>query len=319
MAHILTIIVSRLFTITQKNVFETSFPYHTEVEYLRTLLGMAGHHLPSFPRLECGYFPFQAENESALIVILERLESLVTPRKRTQKVLYPKETDLVFPDNSGEQLAEIAIDITSILLDERVTGYVLVALNRLRRFSVWVKSSYHSKTWKELDTLLGGESAETSSFQDLLAMIASKSSWQVSTIQNWIHLASTSPLSNIEPYVISAIDERNILALACRVGVDQATLDYVKKFYPVEKLTTYTVAFQEFRNLWFEITVPWKGYQLTSEASEWLQMHPHKKSNGKEKTIRPLFTGDALLCFRTSYEEFLDELDGEPSRNYIVF
>ena len=138
-----------------KNVFENSFPYHTEVEHLSTLLGMASHHLPSFPRLECGYFPFQPENESALLVILERLESLVIPRKRTQKVRYPKDTDLVFPDNSGDQLGEIANDITSILLDERVSGYVLVALNRLRRFSIWVKSPYHSKTWKELDTLFG--------------------------------------------------------------------------------------------------------------------------------------------------------------------
>src|SRR5208282_5412725 len=221
MAHSLTTAISRLFTITLRNFFEHSFPYHTEVEQLSTLLGMASHHLPSFPRLECGYFPFQLENERALLGILERLESLVIPRKRTQKVRYPKDTTLVFPDNSRDQLGEIAKDITSILLDERVGGYVLVALNRLRRFSVWVKSSYHSKTWKELDTLVGSESTETSAFQALLAEVAKKSGWQVSTIQKWIHLASLSPLSDIEPYIISAIDERNIAALSCRVSADE--------------------------------------------------------------------------------------------------
>jgi hypothetical protein len=101
MTHSLTTVLPRLFTVTKKNTFEPSFPYHTEVEHLSTLLGMASHHFPSFPRLECGYFPFQPENERALLVILDHLESLVIPRKRTQKVLYPKETNLVFPENSG--------------------------------------------------------------------------------------------------------------------------------------------------------------------------------------------------------------------------
>src|SRR5438876_3669119 len=138
MAHRLTTELHHLFTITQKNAFETGFPYHTEVELLSMILGMIGHHLPSFPRLECGYVPFQPENESAVLVILDRLDSLVMRRERTRKVLYPNETDLVFPMNSGEQLDQITKDLASILLDERMIGYIHVALRRLRRMSTWV-------------------------------------------------------------------------------------------------------------------------------------------------------------------------------------
>lgn len=307
MAHRLTTELCRLFTVTQKNAFETGFPYHSEVERLSMILGMVGHHLPSFPRLECGYAPFQPENERAVLTVLDRLDSLIIPRERTRKVLYPHETDLVFPMNSGDQLHQISKDLASILLDERMIGYVQVALSRLRRMSTWIKSSYHSKSWKELDTIFRDDSPKTSLYE-VLSAVAKKSGWQVSTIQKWIHLASTSHLPNIEPYIISAIDERNIVCLACRVSADETALDYMKKFYTAEKLSTYNVAFQEFRDLWFEGKVSWKGYQLTSGAREWLDQHPCKKSEGKCVKIKSKRMMDPLFCFKSSYEELLEEV-----------
>lgn len=141
MAYRSTTELCRLFTITQKNAVESSFPYYAEVERRSKILGSVGNHLPSFPRLECRYVLFQPENESAVLIVLDRLDSLVIPPERTCKVLYPHEADLVFPMNSGEQLHQITNDLASIFLDERIIGYVQIALGRLRRMSMWVKSS----------------------------------------------------------------------------------------------------------------------------------------------------------------------------------
>lgn len=317
MPHRLTTEIDRLFPIVQGNAFETSLPYHSEVEHLAVVLGMIYHQVPSFPRLECGYIPFQPENESAVLVILDRLDSLVIPRKRSLKVLYPEHTSLVFPMNSAEQLHQINEDLASILLDERMIGYIKVALSRLRRMSKWVKSSYYSKSWKELDTVLRGLSPDTA-LLDILSMISEKSGWQVSTIQSWIHLAATSYVFDAEPYIISAIDERNMDCLACRVSTDETALDYIKKFYNEAKLSVYILAFQEFRDLWFEGKIYWESYSLTSDASDWLAWHTEKKSTGKCVHLKQKSFMDRLFIFKTHEEEMLEILLGRELYPSIV-
>jgi hypothetical protein len=113
----------------------------------------------------------------------------------------------------------------SLTTDANV-GKVLIALKEL----------------EELDAIFRDHSPETSP-HGVLSVVAKNSGWQVSTIQKWIHFAFMSHLSNIEPNIISAIYERNIVSLGCRVSTDETALGYIKKFCIAEKLSTYNVAF----------------------------------------------------------------------------
>ena len=102
----------------------------------------------------------------------------------------------------------------------------------------------------------------------------------------------------------------NETSSACCVSYDETALDYIKKFYTAEKLSAYNVAFQEFRDLWFEGKVSWKGYILTSSARERLDNHPCEKSEGKCVKMKPNGWMDPLFCFQSSYEESLEHVLG---------
>ena len=287
MARDLTSILDRLIRVAKNHVIDSALPVHTEAERLNTILGCVWRHLPSFPRLECEYIPFHSENEEVLLEVLDRLNSVIIRSKPKNSRRDRRRDDTIncyFPADSVEIIRQITNDVAAILLQERMVGYIVVGLNRLRRLSAWVKSPFHSKTWGELDTILS--STETSPLDDVLSEVARKSGWSVSTIRECIHITSTSPLSEIEPFIISAITDRDIYSLSCRVSADGTFSEYLKNFYPAEKISPYNFAYQTFRNMWFQGPVGWGGYSLTSRASAWLEKHRKRPKKKGEKEIK---------------------------------
>ena len=281
---------------------DTSISYHTEIEQLSTILGMTCRHLPQMPRLECGYNPYHPRNAEALLDVFREFDSLIIRRKRKT---HRRPDNYILMADCVDALRNIRNDVASIMLDERLSGYVTIGLNHLRSLPAWANSPFHLKTWEELESLQNNSESSAQGFHDLVVQIAEESGLEIKTIKDWIHLASASPLASQDPFVQDAIDEHNMCNLSCRISVDENTLKILEKFYPADLLSPYYIAFDRIRNFWFRGRVVWRGFRLTEEARDWLNNNPRKRSKNRSQDIP---WSHNILESATPFEVFLDSL-----------
>lgn len=199
--------LTRLCTVAERNSMDTSISYHTEIEQLSTILGMTCRHLPQMPRLECGYNPYHPRNAEALLDVFREFDSLIIRRKRKTR---RRPDNYILMADCVDALRNIRNDVASIMLDERLSGYVIIGLNHLRSLPAWANSPFHLKTWEELESLQNNSESSAQGFHDLVVQIAEESGLEIKTIKDWIHLASASPLASQDPFVQDAIDEHNM-------------------------------------------------------------------------------------------------------------
>ena len=246
---------------------------------------MVFRHLPSEPLLRCGYVPFHYVNDIALRHILDKLAGLTIPQAPKRR----NHPHLTFPAKSVAGLEEITVDIASLLIDERLTGYIIAALKKVFKFRVWRDSSFSSMTYAELYRAISNSpthSHSSSPLMDILYQVALKAGFDVDVIVEWIRLLSVSPVSSTDPFILNVVDDHDIAALSSRIAADESTLKFFETFYPRERLLPYKTAHNWFRNLWFHGTVTINGGSLKDDAFEWLQKHPRIKRKGWIDGIR---------------------------------
>jgi hypothetical protein len=253
---------------------------------LRSILGMVLRHLPSQPRLRCGYLPFHDINDISLRQIVDELTALTIPQKGKRP--RRNSTDYTFPPESVSIIQEITVDIATLLIDERLMGYIAVSLKRLFRLRIWKDSSFSSMTCAELAHVISNapENSHSSLLNNTLYQATQKLGVDVTVLVEWIRIFSVSQTSSTEPFILNVIDDHDIHALSSRVFADEGALRFFDNFYPPEKLLPYQVALTWFRELWFDGRVTLYAGSLTEEAFEWLQKHPRKKKKGWLDGIR---------------------------------
>ena len=277
--------VRRLHFICFRLANDEKFPFPTAAKNLSYTSGMIFRHLPSEPRLRCGYVPFHDVNDIALRHILEKLAGLTIPQAPKRR----NRSHLTFPAESLAGLEEITVDIASLLIDERLTGYIIAALKKVFNSQVWRESSFSNMTYTELycassNSLINSHSS--SALTDILYQIALKAGFDVDVVVEWIRLLSVSPVSSTDPFILNLVDDHDIAALSSRIAADESTLSFFETFYPRERLLPYKIAHNWFRNLWFQGIVTINGGSLKGDAFEWLQKHPRIKGKGWIDGIR---------------------------------
>lgn len=276
--------IRRLHFICFRLANDETFPFPAAAKNLSYTSGMVFRHLPTEPRLRCGYVPFHNVNDIALRHILDNLAGLIiskAPKRRNHP-------HLTFSAESVVALEEITVDIASLLIDERLTGYIIAALKKVFKFRVWRDSSFSSMTYAELYCIISNSPTNlhsSSALMDILYQVAPKTGFDVDVIVEWIRLLSMSPVSSTDPFILNLVDDHDIPALASRIAADEATLNFFETFYSHEKLLPYKTAHNWFRDLWFHI-VTINGGSLKDDAFEWLQKHRRIKRKGWIDGIR---------------------------------
>jgi hypothetical protein len=180
------------------------------------------------------------------------------------------------------QIDEIVIDLASLLLDERLTGYIIVALKKCFSFRVWRESAFSNMTYAELHAAISecpSTSPWTSPLMRALHEVSDKSRFPFRMILKWIHMVTISPVTATDPFILDAIQDHDIMALGSRVSADETTLEYFEHFCQQEKLAPYKIAHKWFRRMWFN-SVTINGGVPKDGVFEWLQTHPRVKGKG---------------------------------------
>ena len=287
----------RLHNISGKIKYDEKFPASRTANIIYYTTGMVYRHLSSQPWLACGYVPFHDTNEAALWKIYERLATLTV----TMKPKKLNKANFTFPPESGPQVVEIAIDLASLLLDERLTGYIIVALKKCFSFRVWRESSFSNMTYAELHAAISecpSTSPWSSPLMRALHEVSDKSRFPFKMILKWIHMVTISPVAATDPFILDAIQDHDIKALGSRVSADESTLDFFEYFCQQEKLAPYKIAHLWFRRMWFN-SVTINGGSPKHEAVEWFEIHRRVKGKGWIDGIRwgdrPTSSSDTLL------------------------
>ena len=93
----------RIHGIAGKIKYDDRFPSSKSANIIYYTTGMVYRHLPSEPRLACGYVPFHDANEAALWQIYDRLARLAVPMK-SKKL---NKANLTFRPEKAPQLVEL--------------------------------------------------------------------------------------------------------------------------------------------------------------------------------------------------------------------
>ena len=262
-----------------------NYPYPSDARRLYNTLGMTALHAPSVPRLIYGYSPFHEGNEIILRQTLENLKALSSVIRSTTR---PRSIDPIFtfPPENIDSIREVTIQLASLLLDERMFGYIVVALKRISRLCVWRSSIYSEKSWQEIDQALcklpSSTTTTPSPLRNKLSQVSQNIGFDVDIIIKWIHLFVTSRASGGEQFILDIIDDHDLETLIARVQADETALLCFSMFYPSERLMPYNMAYRWFRDLWFRRTIG----SLTEDASKWLKSHQRKKRKGWLDGIR---------------------------------
>ena len=211
--------------------YDQRFPFPRIATNLSYATSMVLRHLPSERRLACRYVPFHKANEVVLRQIYNRLIRLsvrIKPNKADKSIL-------TFPGETAPQLAEITIDLGSILLDERLTGYIIVALKKCFSFQVWQESPFSKMTYAELHTAISeclSTSPWSSSLMKILHQVSDKSRFPFRTILKWIHMISISPVASTDPFILDLIQDHDMRSLSYRLAHDAFTLGFFESCCP---------------------------------------------------------------------------------------
>jgi hypothetical protein len=261
------------------DAYDKSYPYQRVAIRLYYTLGMTNIHAPNIPRLLCGYLPFHEKNENILRRILENLSALSSPIKSPRPRSYDG-PGFTFPPQNIQKIKELLAELVSLLLDERMTVYIILVLKRISLLHVWQSSVYSEKSWAEIDQALyepPTSVAETtsSSLRGTLFEVSRKLGTNIDIIINWIHLFEKSPVSKEEQFIFDAVEDHDYDAINARLRADHNALYFFSSFCSPEKLLPYRSAYKFFRDFWTPTSKT--DRELMEGASRWLQIEYKKR------------------------------------------
>ena len=246
-----------------------------EARRLYYTLAMSHVHSPTVPYLRCGYMPYHYKNESALRQILENIDALLIPQNTGQPRRRKDDIMFIFLPESLDAINKHINELVSLLLEERMMGYITVALKWIAALRIWQNSQYSNMSWEEIDQVVHESSVSASSIlsplQNKLLEISGKIGIDINVITDWIHLYVNSTVSGGSQFILDVIDDHDLHALASRVSADQTALNFFEIFYSGEKLVPYRQAHRWFRDFWFLGPLNIHGYSsLREDVYEWL-------------------------------------------------
>ena len=197
-----------------------------------------------------------------LKVILKPVRILLKPKGPWSKVL----NSIRFSPEEIIKLRGISGALGSLVIQERLIGYIPYMLNKFRTASEWRHSRYAKMKWMENNAALanGDESLD-----HLLSKVANCLGYDIRIVKKWIQLGSN--LMPKDTYIARCLKDHDTDKLHQRVWRDEAYLEYIAINDGLETEACLS-AFQTFRMEWFTILRP--GYcEFTEKARLWLSAH----------------------------------------------